>query len=166
MIRVERVYENSLGAELGIEPGYELLEVNGRPLDDFLDWEYLTAEEQFVLLVSTNDGSRIEYLDPPVDEWNITFVDTGQETPTIAPLIAVVGRGRGGRGWTSSGRSPGPKSRSLFWTCRVFLSHFWTKTSAERCDVVTTSPVVSSLWCSRHSPPMQTMPCGVETETP
>ena len=45
MIRVTAVEPGTIGAELGLEPGTELLSVNGRELEDFLDWEFLTAEE-------------------------------------------------------------------------------------------------------------------------
>ena len=40
MIRVTAVEPGTIGAELGLEPGSELLSVNGRELEDFLDWEY------------------------------------------------------------------------------------------------------------------------------
>jgi putative radical SAM enzyme (TIGR03279 family) len=49
MIKVAAVAPDSIGAELGIEPGTELVAVNGRPLLDFLDWEFLTADHQFEL---------------------------------------------------------------------------------------------------------------------
>ena len=46
--RIERLVP-LLGAELGLVPGTELLSINGRPLDDFLDWEFLTADDTFEL---------------------------------------------------------------------------------------------------------------------
>ncbi len=49
MIRVQAVAPESLGAALEIVPGTELLEVNGKGLEDFLDWEFLTADDEFVL---------------------------------------------------------------------------------------------------------------------
>lgn len=61
MIRVTHVADDSLGAELGLATGYELLSVNGHELEDFLDWEFLTADEQFVLLVRSPDGELVEY---------------------------------------------------------------------------------------------------------
>ena len=45
MIRVNAVQPGSLGDELGLSVGTELVSVNGRPLEDFLDWEFLTAED-------------------------------------------------------------------------------------------------------------------------
>ena len=61
VVRVHEVTADSLGAELGLEPGMELLSVDGRKLEDFLDWEFLTAEERFLLLVRAPDGTEIEY---------------------------------------------------------------------------------------------------------
>src|SRR3954467_12330728 len=46
MVRVSRVLEGSVAEELGIQPGTELLTVNGRELADFLDWEFLSADEE------------------------------------------------------------------------------------------------------------------------
>ena len=61
MIRVQAVAPDSLGAALQLTPGTELLTVNGRILEDFLDWEFLTAEEQFVLTARLPSGEEIEY---------------------------------------------------------------------------------------------------------
>ncbi len=61
MIRVQSLAPDSLGAELGLVPGAELLAVNGRVLEDFLDWEFLTAEERFVLAARLPTGQEIEY---------------------------------------------------------------------------------------------------------
>ncbi len=61
MIRVSAVEPESIAAELGLREGSELLSVNGRELDDFLDWEFLTAEEEFVLHVRQPDGEELEF---------------------------------------------------------------------------------------------------------
>jgi S1-C subfamily serine protease len=45
MIRVTAVHPDSIAAELGLRAGTELLSVNGRELEDFLDWEFLTSED-------------------------------------------------------------------------------------------------------------------------
>ncbi len=69
MIRVTAVEPGTIGAELGLEPGSELLSVNGRELDDFLDWEYLTAEENFILHVRQPDGEELEFdIERPLEE--------------------------------------------------------------------------------------------------
>lgn len=61
MLRVAAVAPASLGAELGLSPGDELLAINGRELADFLDWEFLAADETFVLDVEKAGGERIEF---------------------------------------------------------------------------------------------------------
>src|SRR2546429_8155401 len=61
MIRVQSVAPDSLGAELGLAPGTELLAVTGRPLEDFLDWEFLTADDRFVLAARMATGEEIEF---------------------------------------------------------------------------------------------------------
>jgi putative radical SAM enzyme (TIGR03279 family) len=61
MIRVRRVAPDSIAAELGITPGTELLSVNGRELADFLDWEFLTADDEFVVTVRSPEGEVTEF---------------------------------------------------------------------------------------------------------
>ncbi|HXF96967.1 MAG TPA: DUF512 domain-containing protein [Gemmatimonadales bacterium] len=61
MIRVQAVARGSLGEELGLVPGTELLAVDGRELDDFLDWEFLSAEDRFVLRARLPSGEEVEY---------------------------------------------------------------------------------------------------------
>ena len=47
MVRAARITPGSIADELGIVAGTELKSVSGRPLRDFLDWEFLTAEDAF-----------------------------------------------------------------------------------------------------------------------
>ena len=61
MIRVQSVAPDSIGAELGLVPGTELLAVNGRALEDFLDWEFLTAEDRVLLAARLPGGKEVEY---------------------------------------------------------------------------------------------------------
>lgn len=61
MVRVKSVAPDSLAAELGLQPGAELLAIGGRTLEDFLDWEFLSAEDRFVLLARLPSGETVEY---------------------------------------------------------------------------------------------------------
>lgn len=61
MVRVSRVHPDSIAAELGIEPGTELRSVNGREIADFLDWEFLTADEDLVIEARLPSGEEIVY---------------------------------------------------------------------------------------------------------
>jgi putative radical SAM enzyme (TIGR03279 family) len=61
MVRVSRIDQNSIADALGIQPGTELLTVNGRPLSDFLDWEFLTADEELAIEARQPDGEEVVY---------------------------------------------------------------------------------------------------------
>ena len=61
MVRVSRVNAGGIAEEIGIVPGTELLSVNGRELADFLDWEFLTADEELLIAARLPDGELIEY---------------------------------------------------------------------------------------------------------
>lgn len=61
MIKVTGVAAGSIAEELGIVAGTDLLTVNGRELEDFLDWEFLTADDEFLLHVRLPDGEEIEF---------------------------------------------------------------------------------------------------------
>src|ERR1700749_4350955 len=61
MVRVKSVLPSSIAEELGIAPGTELLTVNGRELNDFLDWEFLTADEELIIEAKQPDGEAVVY---------------------------------------------------------------------------------------------------------
>jgi putative radical SAM enzyme (TIGR03279 family) len=61
MVKVSRIERNSIADALGIQAGAELLTVNGRPLADFLDWEFLTADEELVIEGRQPDGEDVIY---------------------------------------------------------------------------------------------------------
>ncbi|HKS07178.1 MAG TPA: DUF512 domain-containing protein [Gemmatimonadaceae bacterium] len=60
-VRVRRISPNSIAAELGLTPGTELLAVGDREIGDFLDWEFLTADDAFVVTAKSPDGDLTEY---------------------------------------------------------------------------------------------------------
>ena len=61
MVRVARVVPGSIAEELGVVPGTDLLSVNGRELGDFLDWEFLTAEEELEIEARFPDGELVVF---------------------------------------------------------------------------------------------------------
>lgn len=61
MIRVARVLDGSIGAEVGIPAGASLLSINGTPLGDSLDLRFAEAEERLELEAQLPDGTRVIY---------------------------------------------------------------------------------------------------------
>ena len=61
MVRVARVIPNSIAHELEIVAGTEIVSVNGRDIDDFLDWEFLTADDEFEVAVRLPNGEAIVF---------------------------------------------------------------------------------------------------------
>ena len=61
MVRVSRVEQGGIAEAVGIVAGTELLSVNDRPVADFLDWEFLTAEEELVIEAKQPDGEQVIY---------------------------------------------------------------------------------------------------------
>ncbi len=80
MVRVARVLPDSIAEELGIEAGTELLSVNGRDLSDFLDWEFLAADEELIVEARQPDGEDIvfEIIRSEGDQLGVTL-----EPPTV-----------------------------------------------------------------------------------
>jgi putative radical SAM enzyme (TIGR03279 family) len=73
MVRVARVQPDSVAAELGIVPGTEILSVDGRAISDFLDWEFLSAEDELTVEVRQPDGETVifEVERPELEPWGI-----------------------------------------------------------------------------------------------
>ncbi len=73
MVRVARVQPHSVGAELGIVPGTEILSVDGRAISDFLDWEFLSAEDEVSIEVKQPNGELVvfEVERPELEPWGI-----------------------------------------------------------------------------------------------
>ena len=73
MVRVAQVQPDSVAAELGIVPGTEILSVDGRPIADFLDWEFLSAEEEVSVEMKQPDGEVVifEVERPELEPWGI-----------------------------------------------------------------------------------------------
>jgi len=61
MVRVSRIHPGSIAEEVGLQPGTELLTINGRDLNDFLDWEFLGADEELVIDARLPNGEPVIY---------------------------------------------------------------------------------------------------------
>ncbi|MDI3534313.1 MAG: hypothetical protein PWQ82_678 [Thermosediminibacterales bacterium] len=54
--KVNRVFPESIAEEVGIEPGDELLKVNGEPVLDYIDYKYKISEEHVDVTIKKPDG--------------------------------------------------------------------------------------------------------------
>jgi len=61
MVRVSRIHPGSIAEEIGLQPGTELLTINGRDLNDFLDWEFLGADDELVIDARLPNGEPVIY---------------------------------------------------------------------------------------------------------
>lgn len=61
MLKVTGVAPASIAEELGIVPGTELLTIDGHQVEDFLDWEFRSAEERLLVRVRQPAGEEIEF---------------------------------------------------------------------------------------------------------
>jgi putative radical SAM enzyme (TIGR03279 family) len=61
MVRVSRIHPGTIAEEVGLQPGTELLTVNGRDLNDFLDWEFLGADDELVIDARLPNGDPVIY---------------------------------------------------------------------------------------------------------
>jgi putative radical SAM enzyme (TIGR03279 family) len=67
---VTAVHPDSIGAGIGLVPGAEVITVAGAPVEDFLDWEFLTADENFTVVYRLPDDDA-EYevaVERPVED--------------------------------------------------------------------------------------------------
>jgi putative radical SAM enzyme (TIGR03279 family) len=81
LLKVTTVEQGSIGMEIGLVPGAELLTINGTPVEDFLDWEFLTAEEEFSLLYRRPDSP--DEFEVEVERDLATPLGVGVEPPRI-----------------------------------------------------------------------------------
>lgn len=58
--RISRVLPDSIAAEIGFEPGDAIATINGLPLRDLIDYQYLCADELLMLEVVDGRGQRHE----------------------------------------------------------------------------------------------------------
>src|ERR1051325_8176875 len=65
----------ALGSELGIEVGDKIMKVNGHDLRDYLDFQYYTGSEEFVILEVNKKSGDIVELEVEVGEGEIWGLD-------------------------------------------------------------------------------------------
>ena len=75
---MKEVEEGSIAWELELEPGDELLSINGKTIEDVFDYHYLVNDEYIVLLVKKADG----------EEWELE-VNTGPVRITVSSVSLI-----------------------------------------------------------------------------
>jgi len=61
MVKVARIVPGSIAEEIGMVPGTQIVSVNGRAVQDFLDWEFLSADDELIVETRQPDGEDIVY---------------------------------------------------------------------------------------------------------
>ena len=57
---IREVEENSIASELELEPGDELLSINGQPVEDVFDYHYLVNDDYLEILIKKQNGEEWE----------------------------------------------------------------------------------------------------------
>lgn len=57
---IKEIETGSIAEELELEPGDELMSINGNQIEDILDYHYLTKDEELTLLIRKQDGEEWE----------------------------------------------------------------------------------------------------------
>lgn len=75
-LEIFKVEPDSIAAELGLEPGDQVVRLNGEPVRDMLDLRFLEADENLQLIVIKGDGTQWE-MDIEKDYEEILGLDFG-----------------------------------------------------------------------------------------
>jgi len=62
------VKENSLAQKAGIKKGDEIISINGKPIEDILDYKFYTTDEKLEILIKTKEGEKKVYIEKDFDE--------------------------------------------------------------------------------------------------
>ncbi|MEA5003703.1 MAG: DUF512 domain-containing protein [Christensenella sp.] len=76
---ISTIEDGSIAALCGLDPGDTLLEINGQPVRDYIDYAYAVAEENLLLLIRKADGreEELEIEKDAYEELGIGFADDG-----------------------------------------------------------------------------------------
>ena len=69
MAKITAIEDNSIGKEIGLEVGDELLGFDGYPIVDILDYLYYDDQEEFVMNIKSKQGDIVDVeIEKDVDE--------------------------------------------------------------------------------------------------
>ena len=75
---IKTICPGSIAQELGVEPGDTLISIDGQEIRDIFDYQYLTSEESFSMLIEKQSNERWELeIEKDVDEDLGLEFDTG-----------------------------------------------------------------------------------------
>lgn len=66
--KVYYIKENSLAKKAGINIGDEICSINGKPIEDILDYKFYSTEEKVEILLKTKEGEKKVYIEKDFDE--------------------------------------------------------------------------------------------------
>ena len=61
MAKIKNIKKGSLASEIGLEAGDEIIKINGKEINDFIDFQYETSEPFFTLKVKKTDDKIKEF---------------------------------------------------------------------------------------------------------
>ncbi|MBQ9709918.1 MAG: DUF512 domain-containing protein [Clostridia bacterium] len=84
MLKISSVEKNSVGSELRLKKGYEVLSFDGYPACDVIDYLYYDSRDEFTLCVADANGKEFEFeIEKDEDETlGLSFEDDGLEMKT------------------------------------------------------------------------------------
>ena len=65
---ISSIQPGSIAEEIGLQPGHEILLVNGQAMEDVIDWSFAVADEEVVLTVRTEDGDEVVEIEKEYNE--------------------------------------------------------------------------------------------------
>lgn len=68
MVKIQTVEPNGIAAQLGIQPGDELISINEKPVNDRLDYRYYIADENIELLIKRGDEQFLFEIEKDTDD--------------------------------------------------------------------------------------------------
>lgn len=75
--RIKTVEEGSIAWEMGVEPGMELVSINGQTVEDIFDYRYLMADDHVNVLIREDNGDEtvLEIEKEEDEDFGVTFVN-------------------------------------------------------------------------------------------
>ena len=61
MAKIKSIKENSISSRIGLEAGDEILSINEKKINDYIDYQFETSEPFFTLKIKKNNGEIKEY---------------------------------------------------------------------------------------------------------